>query len=513
MTVTYKENQWRLADRVRLPAWVLIDGEKYAVNDWSFSGFSIEKTAAVDRFDKEKPVDLTFILPFGHYAAQCALQAEPRVTGDDSAGFEFCHVPEGVRLLMREYVEEFVEGRLEGREPGFQQNVSIVSTDRQPQTDVAPDPFIEKDFRKKLIRYAFFAAVVLLLVGILLWSQRFVISTQAGLLGNTAEIRTRTDGFIKEMPVRSGDQVKSGQLIIQLDDQEPRRNLKAASFMQQRLEASVQVAAKALEDEKKNDKFYARVASGRLKIEQAKQSESESILAQSAADMKRAESLHQRGFVSEAGLTDRLYLLRQREASLSRAKSETGLAAEIANEAKGGHFFSDRQVANRVNEMALLLETQQIQHAQSIVALGTLIDALAYTRIVAPQEGKVRLLTRSVGELVRVGDLLATMETTAEPYVLARFSGSDAVRISPGQSARVYFPTLDRVLKGSVDSIGGQGQTGNAGLLSAAESNVDDVLVNVRLEPLEQPIPGGLRARVEVDTGLNLWIQLRQRMQ
>lgn len=511
----YKTNQRRLSDRIKLAAQVVLAGQTHEVLDWSFSGFSIAKSDS--DFKSDAVFDAVFLLPFDHYTAQCNVQAEVRVVHADTIGFEFCDIPHGVRLLMREYVEESVDGRLHGPTQETPTQPSLLPP--SPAPTASPDSLLSSDdrpdrtFKRKFIQYLVMSLLLALaIVGILI-SQRYVMSTQAGLVGNSAEIRSRVDGYVKTILIKTGDKVAAGQLVIALDDREAHRNLRAGAFVQQRLEASVKAAEKALRGELVNDKLYSRIAGWRNLAEQARVAENNALLAQASVELKRSEELYKSGFVSSANLEDRRNAFARSSAGLNRVKAEASLAHDVDKGAQDGRFFSNSQITNRTMEMTQLLQRTNAELAQAIAQLGPLFSALEYTSINAPTAGTVRLVNRAPGEVLRAGDLVALIETNAEPTVLAKFLVADVFRISPGQNCRVIFPALDVIVPCVVNAVVPPALVTEAnGMANTAETGMGEASVSVRLvDP--PPLPGGLRARVEIDTRQSVFTLLRQRLQ
>lgn len=514
MTVSHHKNQWRMSDRIKLPAWVIIDNQRYDLIDWSFAGFAI---ASQTEFKVGDVVELTLTMPFEHHTAQCNLHAEVRIQDARSAVFEFVDIPQSVRLMMREYVENFVEGQLDGTEAHTSrssraaQDVRVTESLAAKKDAVAPVQKHAPKFWQKLVLYSLFTAFGLFVIAGLLVSQRYVNSTQAGLVGNTVEVRSRVEGYVKEISVKAGDVVKAGQLLVQLEDREFRRNLRAGAYVQQLAQEAMGTAKKALQDEKLEGKLFSRIAKYRSESENARLKETDAQLAQVKAELDRTEMLVKSGFVAKAVLDDRKFVYAEKVASLNRVSAEAAMSVDVAREADVGRFFSSTQIANRSTDLIQVMERRKNEHAQALLQLAPLFTAVENSSLITPNNGTIRIITRAPGELVRAGELVAVVETNQLPSVMAKFTVADAYRISPGQNARIFFPALDQVFDGIVEAVGPQGLITDAGLANTTEPGKNEVPVAVRFTS-PPTLPSGLRAKVEIDTNQNVLTQIRQRL-
>lgn len=514
MTVSHHKNQWRMSDRIKLPAWVIINNQRYDLIDWSFAGFAIVTETV---FKVGDVVELTLTLPFEHHNAQCNLHAEVRMQDPGSTGFEFVDIPQSVRLMMREYVEMFVEGQLHGaeahtlRSSRAAQDVRVEASLAAKKEAVAPVQKLSSKFWQKLSGYGLFSALGLLFIFWLLVSQRYVNSTQAGLVGNTVEVRSRVEGYVKDIAVKAGDSVKAGQLLVQLEDREFRRNLRAGAYVQQMAQEALDTASKALQGEKLEGKLFSRIAKYRRESEQAKLKETDAQLAQVKAELDRTEALVKSGFLAKAALDDRKLVYEEKLASLNRVSAEASMSADVAREADAGRFFSNTQIANRSSDLIQVVERRKNENAQALLQLGPLFTAVENSSLITPNNGTIRIVTRAPGELVRAGELVAVVETNQLPSVMAKFTVADAYRISPGQTARIFFPALDQVFDGIVEAVGPQGLITDAGLANTTEPGKNEVPVAVRFTS-PPTLPSGLRAKVEIDTNQNVLTLLRQRL-
>jgi len=504
---SHQPDQHRMHERLTLAATATLQGHEWPVRDWSFAGFSIDRSEALTLSEGEVH-DLVFALPFAHYTARCRLHAEVRHLDAHRVRFEFLNIDPNVRLLMRDYVRQTLHhGGGEAAGPSERTAADIAGT-------TAPLPARAKPGAARRMGVLVVVGGLALVLGAwVLQSQRYLVSTQAGLVGNTVEIRARTEGYLDRIHIHSGDEVQVGQLLMELDATEARRNLAAAGYLHRQLERAVQAAEDVAAEERRRNGLYARVARGRERVEDARTDEARALLTQAEGELQRIETLLQSGYVSPSWAETQRATAAQRRAQALRAQTEAEVARDVARQAAQGRFFGDNQVSNRLGEVQLQVEQRRTELAQALVQLGPLLAEVENTRLLTPEAGKVRVISRSRGEMVRQGELVAVIETQAEPNILAKFTYLDAIRLSPGQTARIEFPALGLDLQGHVEAIGWQGLVTQSGsMATVAETGIGEVPATVTLHGPIPKLPSGVRARVVVDTGQDLLTVLRQRM-
>ncbi len=108
-----------------------------------------------------------------------------------------------------------------------------------------------------------------------------------------------------------------------------------------------------------------------------------------------------------------------------------------------------QQVA--LKEAALTHAQAEVEQAAAQVRSAEL--NLSYTRIVAPQAGRVTQRAVNVGDVVAVNQTLTDL-TVGRPWVTANFKETQLTDMRPGQPVEIAVDTYpDRPLRGHVDSL------------------------------------------------------------
>lgn len=224
-----------------------------------------------------------------------------------------------------------------------------------------------------------------------------IIKAQVGAI---VKIGARATGTIKEMNVKVGDEVHTGQLIAVIDDRELRAQLDEAQAKLARAQAELaQVEA-----------VYPK----RIAEAQAEQRLSQAKNAYAAANLKRQEELYGKSLIARDVLdaAQRDALVGQNEV-LAREASEVRLQTE---------FEKERLKAQKTKE-----------EAEAVIE--SVKTKISYTRIVSPIDGVVAFVTSQAGETVVAGLQVANLITVLDPTRLEMWiyvDETDVGQVHPG---------------------------------------------------------------------------------
>lgn len=210
------------------------------------------------------------------------------------------------------------------------------------------------------------------------------------------EVGSTVTGRVAQVLVREGDQVRAGQLLVQLEDDEARAAL-----------------AQAVASERQAQARLAGLRSTVRSTSAAQLGQAEATLANAQAELRRAEQLVAQGFVSASRADEA-----RRVVEVARAQREAAVAQSQAASERG----ADLQAAQAQIEAA---------HAASDAARVRLTQA----RIVAPADAKVLQRTVEPGQIVQPGKALLGLALAGPTQVLALVDERFLQQLRVGQAA------------------------------------------------------------------------------
>jgi HlyD family secretion protein len=287
-------------------------------------------------------------------------------------------------------------------------------------------------------------------------------------------------GRILEMPVKEGDQVAEGDLLVRLESIQTEADVRAA-------EATLEAAQAEIEG------MGAQIRSTEASINTAKAeiARSEADLARAQQNYDRAQDLIKEGLISREQ-SERI----KTELDISR----TGLAAAKARLAQ-----TEAQAAQVLKQK----EGLSLRLAQQRSSLIRARDQFSKTTINAPLEGIITSLPVNVGEIAIVGvqnqagTVLMTIADMSVITAEVKVDETDIVNVKVGQKTQIRVDALgDRLLDGTVTEVGNSALTRTGGISSTSSTSNEakDFKVVVTLDNPPPELRPGLSCTATIVT-------------
>lgn len=371
--------------------------------------------------------------------------------------------------------------------------------------------------RPNVIIPAAILLLIAIVLGVRYWlhSRSHESTDDAFIDGHIIQVSPKASGYIAKIYVTDNQQVNAGDLIVELDarDYEVRlRQAQAAldaglakqneaktnvTLTRATSSAAVQQARatvrRSQSDVESQRAAAASAASGANRASAAvttaeanlAQARSQVVAAQAEstranADVSRYRELFSKDEVSKQQLDQavaaaktagaELESVRQRvaaaQAQVDEARAAQDAAAQTAQRARtqiGGAQAGVSESLGRLAQANTAPQEIAVSEAQAATANATTEQLraqvaqaeleLSYTKIYAPEAGRVTRKSVEEGALVQIGQPLLAI-VPGEVWVTANFKESQIGRMAPGQSVEITVDAYpDKVFKGHVDSI------------------------------------------------------------
>lgn len=286
-----------------------------------------------------------------------------------------------------------------------------------------------------------------------------VIEVSGRIESDESEVAAKTSGHIREITVREGDQVKAGQVIAMLDDDQ----LKAREDQAQ---AGIdQAKARTLRARQQISVLQSQLEQTHLTVDQSRTDaqgrvhQAEALLAQAEAQLAQAEAAYSQARYDAEKYSRLLESgdVSERETrqiqSTDRSQAAAVRAAQQQVDAARGALTTSR--ANLANpairtEQSQGIEQQILQAKSDITAAeadeqnsrAQLAEARANRndlRVIAPFDGTVVTRSAEPGEVITSGTSIITLVDLGRVYLRGFIPEGDIGRVRVGQHARVYL--------------------------------------------------------------------------
>jgi membrane fusion protein (multidrug efflux system) len=235
----------------------------------------------------------------------------------------------------------------------------------------------------------------------------------------------RVAGYVKSIAVKDYDSVKMGELLVELDDAELQAQLVEMEADYRQAEVDIINAKASLN----NALVSLNVNKGNIDLSNTKN-------AKALADYNRDKNL----FAAEA--------ITKKQLEDSKFNYET--ATKMADNSRNDLSAAESKIA--------VLQSS-VQKTEAVMAVKRArIDQqklkISYTKIYAPQNGKIGKKTVSEGQFVQMGTPLFSIVNDSTYWIVANFKESQIKSLTPGKKVSVEIDAYpDLTISGTVVSL------------------------------------------------------------
>jgi membrane fusion protein (multidrug efflux system) len=394
---------------------------------------------------------------------------------------------------------------------------------------------------------AIIVVLIVAIFGIRYWlyARSHETTDDAFIDGHIIQVSSKASGYVAKLHVTDNQQVNAGDLLAELDARDYEAKVAQAKaaldaglaqhhqaqtqviLTRANTNSNVQQAAAGVRQARSGvTGAQSNAAAERSRISQAAAGVSNALanvdqsraqltaaLAQAAranADVRRYQELYSKDEISRQQLDVAVAAARTADAQVEAARQKVAASEAQVNEARAAESAqshtakraqtqitgAEAQVseaqgrlaeANTAPQQVAVSEAQARTAGANLESLRAALDAaeleLSYTKIYAPEAGRVTRKAVEVGALVQVGQPLMAV-VPGEVWVTANFKESQIGSIRPGQSAEVTVDAYsDKTFRGHVDSI--QAGTGARFSLLPAENATGSYVKVVQRIPVK----------------------------
>jgi membrane fusion protein (multidrug efflux system) len=291
--------------------------------------------------------------------------------------------------------------------------------------------------------------------------------------GHVVAISPKVASYVAQVRIDDNWHVNAGDLLVELDPRDfearlaqARANVAAAVAQHQGATINVRVVrttsgAGVQQAEAGVQTAQRQVDGARSRLEQARAqvaaAEAEAVRAR--ADAQRYERLAQEGFVSLQDRDNAVAKDRMAAANLDAARKAEQAAADGIRQSEAqleearAHLASAKAAPDQVAYSQAQAEQVAAQIAQLEAVVHQAELDLSYTKIYAPEAGRITRKTVEPGAYVQVGQTLFSI-VPDRMWVTGNFKETQLRYMRPGQPATLRVDAYpDRRFKGHVDSI------------------------------------------------------------
>lgn len=235
----------------------------------------------------------------------------------------------------------------------------------------------------------------------------------------------RVSGYVKHIAVADYDSVSTGQLLVELDDAEMQVQLIQMQADLKVAEAEILNANAAIN----NSALALNVNTGNTSLAMIKRN-------QAAEEYTRNKNLFEDQAITKKQLNESIYALNQAEQQLANSRTEY-----TVSDSRIPVLKASRQKAEAGLEMKrAAIELQKLK--------------ISYTKIYAPQVGKIGKKNISEGQFVQSGTPLFSIVSDSTYWIIANFKETQIRKFHPGMKVDITLDAYpDEKIDGTIESL------------------------------------------------------------
>lgn len=235
----------------------------------------------------------------------------------------------------------------------------------------------------------------------------------------------RVAGYVKSISVKDYDSIRTGQLVVELDDAELQTQLLEMEADYRQAEADVINARAALN----NAVITLRVNRGSIELSQLRRRKAEE-------DLRRDQSLFADQAITRKQLDDTKFNVASSSQLVENSKTDLTAAESRIAILQGG-----------VQKAAAGLDVKKAR-------ISEIRLKLTYTKIYAPQAGKIGKKNVSEGQYVQAGTPLFSIVNDTTYWIIANFKENQLKKLYPGKDVDIEIDAFpDLKIKGTIESL------------------------------------------------------------
>ncbi|EJL41165.1 secretion protein HlyD [Brevibacillus agri] len=301
--------------------------------------------------------------------------------------------------------------------------------------------------------------------------------------GTEVDLSFKMGGSIEQIAFKEGDEVKAGQVVATLNNEELLAKKEQAEAAYRLAQVKLEQAKKgvSLTDSSSNaqvDQAQAVVSSAAAQLAANKNGARSEEIAQlkaklqaaqtanqiAASNLERMQKLLAEGAVPQVKVEEAQMQAEKAQAELKAADEQLKMAQSGARREQVDAAQAQLDQAKAAYKQAVAARGQvglkelDVKSAEAGVlqAKGALAEIEAYlnnTKLVAPMDGVVKSVAVQKGELVAQGFTVLTLQTKSDNYVKLYVNEYALGQIKTGDTVKLFVPALKREVEAKIATI------------------------------------------------------------
>ena len=446
--------------RVTAPLFVRVDGHNLRATDWSLGGLR------VDDFPGELPAagsehSFHLTLPFQGFDVSFEIKAEVVRTDPAAKMFavRYTEIGERERELMQHFIEELVRGSMSEVEDTIQRiDVPVTPAKLEPDTKKIPGNMPVRRWPvKTLVMTSIYGVAGLLIfgyAGLLGYSNFYRMEIQTAVISAPVEtVKAQADGQVLLTGLRPGDEVKAGEVVVNLLDNQLEREIELADIAVKERMAQLNYLKQRHADELEKLRGFATVEMKNVRQSKVDLDGFEQQLRFAELQLGRVKTLFEKGYATETKLDEAQKQVISLKGQLESRRIELESRVDLAQQNMGKRLYTGDNIVGQSADVEAQVRLAEHEISLAEERKKSYVSQRQRLAVIAPFDGTVLEMPRYDKASVRKGDTIAIIEQRRDRTVTAFLNQDEVLKVGLGDEALIYIPAVGETVKGRVRKI------------------------------------------------------------
>lgn len=336
------------------------------------------------------------------------------------------------------------------------------------------------------IQISLIFALILLLACYYYFSS-YISTDDAYIEGHIVPISSKVPGYVSNIHVNDNQPVKKGDLLIEIDSKDYEIQVTKAKAILEATSAQYKIAS---------NNYDIALLSIPSSLDSARATYESALAAhrKALADLERTKEIFYKSAETQQNLDSAIAAEKIARSQVEDAKAKLKSASPIIQELAAAEANTEQLKA-------------QVKQAEADLSQAQL--NLMYTKIYAPQDGKITDKSAEIGAYLQPGQTILSLVGN-EFWIIANFKETQLAQIKPGAPTTIYIDAFPNIsLSGKVDSI--QAGTGSRLSLFPAENATGNFVKIVQRVPVKIVFDKPSEINVALAAGMSVMPKVKTR--
>lgn len=261
-------------------------------------------------------------------------------------------------------------------------------------------------------------------------------------------------GYIKEVYVTPGMQVKKGDALIKIENINLERDQQLARIQVEDSKLTIAYLQTLLANERLKLNVYKLIGTNRVASTQATVEQYASEWMAAKNNLNRMQLLLKKHFITLANWDEAVARYKSAEDKMKSATAQKNIEVSSLGAIVNGFYFTGEKLEGIVNDLTAQINAAQNRLMLNQERLNVYNNVVSKLTLLAPFDGKVTEILKSVGTTTdSVKPIILLTQTTTNKNIVAYLTQDEITHVRVNGNVNIYIPALGNTYHGKLINI------------------------------------------------------------